>query len=122
ARERADDGAVFGSDGINIIRRLEASRAGHVLRHDGGTARNILAEMPRQKPPIGIVAAAHAVADEERNGFALVKILDAGGTGRLRRDSGGERGRNAATNQTAEASRELIPQNGLNAGRTHSSA
>jgi hypothetical protein len=109
ARERADDGAVFGSDGINVIGRLEAPGTGHVLRHDAGTARNILTEMPRQKPRICIVAAAHAIADEERNALALVKILDTGRAGRLRRNGGGEHGRNAATDQTAQTFREPTP-------------
>src|SRR5262249_38312143 len=56
---------------------------------------NMLAEMPRQQPSIRIVAAAHAVADEERHGLAPVEILDPGGASAFGREGGGERGRNS---------------------------
>ena len=42
-----------------------------------GLPGNVLADVPRQQPSIGIVAAAHAVADEQGDGLALVEVLDA---------------------------------------------
>jgi hypothetical protein len=95
ARECADDGAVFRSDQIEIVGCLEAAGAAHVLRHDSGIAGNMLAEVARHQPSIGIVPAAHAVADDERQGLAFVEILDSGGGSGLRRNSGEEHGGNA---------------------------
>src|SRR5262245_17808199 len=51
--------------------------------------------MSCQPPSIHIVVAAHAVADEERNGLAPVEILDPGGASALGREGSGERGRNS---------------------------
>ena len=51
----------------------DAAGARHVLRHDGRLARNVLAEMARQQPPIEVVAAADAVADDERDGLAACR-------------------------------------------------
>ena len=87
----------LGADRIEIVGRLEAAGAGHVLRHDGGMARNVLAEMARHQPSIGIVAAADAVADEERDSLALVEVLDAGGASGLRRSYGVEHDRESAS-------------------------
>ena len=63
----------------------------------------MFAEMSRQQPSIRVVAAAYAVADEERNGLALVEILNPGGASGLRRDGGGERGRNNADRKHRDA-------------------
>ena len=103
ARERADDRAVFRGDGIKIVGGLEAAGAAHVLRHHVGIAGKMFAEMSRQQPSIRVVAAAYAVADEERNGLALVEILNPGGASGLRRDGGGERGRNNADRKHRDA-------------------
>src|SRR5262249_13173309 len=97
ARERTDEPAVFSRGGIKIICPLEAAGPPPVLRHHPGgglkgVAWKMLAEMSRQQPAVRIVAAAHAVADEERNGLAAVEILDPGGASALRREGGGERG------------------------------
>src|SRR5262245_13597724 len=48
-------------------------------------------ETSRHESPIGIVAAAYAVADDERDGLALVEILGSGGECRLHRQSRNER-------------------------------
>ena len=39
----------------------------------------VLAEMPRDQPAVGVVAAADAVADDEGDGLAFVEILRLGG-------------------------------------------
>src|SRR5262245_47958624 len=49
------------------------------------------AEMSRHESPIGIVAAAYAVADDERDGLALVEILGSGSERPLGHERGKER-------------------------------
>ena len=79
AAESADGGAVLDRDPVDIVGRLDAAGARHVLRHHIGPARNMLAQIARQEPPIGVIAAADAVADDDRDAAALVEVLDAGG-------------------------------------------
>ena len=51
----------------------------------------MLADVARQQPRIGVVAAADAVADDELDVAAFVEILDAGGAGgRGEREQRGE--------------------------------
>jgi hypothetical protein len=56
----------------------------------------MLAEVARHQPSIGIVAAAHAVADQERYGLAFVEVLDPGRGSGLRRNYGEEHDRENA--------------------------
>ena len=56
----------------------------------------MLAEVARHQPSIGIVTAAHAVADQQRNGLTFVEVLDPGGGSGLRRNSGEEQARESA--------------------------
>jgi hypothetical protein len=52
-----------------------------------GIARDVLAEMARDHPPIGVIAAAGAVADDQREAFAAVEVGDRIGVrGRSRSD------------------------------------
>ena len=50
-------------------------------RHDRGIAGNVLADIAAEQPRIGVIAAADAVADDQRDVAALVEIFDAGGAG-----------------------------------------
>ena len=71
----------FARDRIDEIGRAQAAGAGHLLGNDRGIARNVLAEIAAEQPRIGVVAAADAVADDQRDVAALVEIFDAGGAG-----------------------------------------
>ena len=93
APDGSDHAAVLGGDVVQIHRGLEAARARHVLRNDGRIARDVLSDETGKQARVDVVAAADAVADDERNGTAAVEILDPGGAraaGQRQRD--GERG------------------------------
>src|SRR5262249_18709572 len=61
---------------VEIIGRLEAARARHVLRDDRRLPGNMLAEMARDQTPVEIVAAACGVADDDGDGPARKELLD----------------------------------------------
>ena len=54
----------------------QASGARHVLHDHGWLAGNVPAEMARKQPPIDVVAAAGAVADDQLDLLALVEFGD----------------------------------------------
>ena len=74
--DRADRGAVLGRDRIDVAGGAVGSRAAHVLHDDGRIAGHGVAEMPRQQPRIGVVAAAGRRADDHRDLLALEELLD----------------------------------------------
>jgi hypothetical protein len=74
---RGDDrerGAVLRRDVVEIVRRNDAAAARHVARNDGGIAGNVSAEMARNQARIGVVGAARADRDDDRDGLAAVKV------------------------------------------------
>ena len=48
AAEGAEGGAVLRRDRIDVLRGAQAAGAGHVLRHDRGAARDVLADVARE--------------------------------------------------------------------------
>jgi len=58
----------------NVIRRNHAAGAGHVLDDHDRVAGNMFAHMPADGARIGVVAAAGGEADDQPNGFSLVKV------------------------------------------------
>src|SRR5260370_1320354 len=49
----------------------QTARAGKILRHDGGPARNVFSHVPCQQSAIEVITATHAVADDQGNGLTL---------------------------------------------------
>ena len=74
--EHADVGAVARRLREQVVRHLDAAGAGHVLRHHGGIAGDVLAEVARDQPRLQVVFAADADADQHVDGLAAVEIGD----------------------------------------------
>jgi hypothetical protein len=72
--DRADHGAVLGRDIVDMGRQHVAGGARHVADDDGGVARKVLAQVPRNQARIEIVAAAGRRTDHDGDGFALVEL------------------------------------------------
>jgi hypothetical protein len=77
AGEGAERGAVLRRRGVDEIRRAQAAGAGHVLRHDGRIAGDVLAHVAGEMAGVEVVAAADGKADRQIDGLALVELLDA---------------------------------------------
>ena len=75
-KDRAGHGAVLRRDGIDIPGRAVRSGAAHVLHHDRRIAGDVIAEMAREQPCVGVVAAARRRADHDLELLALVELLD----------------------------------------------
>jgi putative ATP-binding cassette transporter len=75
--EGAERGAVLGRCGVDEVRRAQAAGAGHVLRHDGWVAGDVLAHVAGKMAGVEVVAAADGKADGQIDGLALVELLDA---------------------------------------------
>ena len=81
----ADDGAVLGSDVVQVIGREIAAGAHHVLDHDVGIAGDVPPEMLNQELRIGAVRAAGFAGADQRDGLVLVEVGDRiGARGRAR--------------------------------------
>ena len=61
-----------------ILRGIDAAGSRHVLDHEGGIAREVLAHVPCQQASIGIITAARRVADNHGDLLALVEIVGTG--------------------------------------------
>src|SRR5262249_19570109 len=66
--------AVPGCDVIEPIGEHEAAGARHVLRHDGGIARNKACHMAGEGTRIDVISATGAVGDVKIDRLALVKV------------------------------------------------
>ena len=77
ARHHADDRAVVRRGGVEMEDRGDAAGAGTVLDDDGGLARNVIAQMARQKARGDVVKPARRIADDELYVLALVERCDA---------------------------------------------
>ena len=75
AADRADDGAVFGGDPINVLLDLKSAGAQHVLHDDDGLAGNMFAEVPGQDARVNVVGRAGAAKDQQGQLAALVELL-----------------------------------------------
>jgi hypothetical protein len=70
-------GPVLRRTGIDEIGRADAASALHVLHHHSRLARDVLAQIAAERAGIEVVAAAHAEADDDLDGLALVEIGNA---------------------------------------------
>jgi hypothetical protein len=86
--DHPDGGAVARRDGGEIVGHLQPAGAGHVLRHHGRIARDMLADMPRHEPGPQVVLAAHADADQNVDRLAAIEIGNRSGA--RRRSEAGE--------------------------------
>ena len=73
-RDHADRGAVLGRDGLQKIGHHDAAAADHVLRHDGGIARQMRSEIAGHQSRITVVGAADIHANHEIDVLATVEI------------------------------------------------
>src|SRR5262245_15121412 len=73
-----DHAAIARRDIVEVVEHDDAAGARHVLRHQHGLARNVLAEVARQEPQVEIVAGADAVANQHAHPLVLVETLDRG--------------------------------------------
>ena len=64
----------FGRAIVEIVGGGKPAGAGHVLRDDGGMARDVPADMTRHEPAVGVVAAAGGGADQQRDLLAGVEV------------------------------------------------
>src|ERR1043166_7557183 len=98
--EHLHRGAVSRRDVVEIAGRHRAGRARHVLHHERRIARDKAAEVARDEPRIGVVAAADRGADQHRDALAFVELfhgLRRGGQGHEPRTSPGKRKTQSAT-------------------------
>ena len=112
--DRSRGGAVLGRDRIDVARGAVRSGAAHVLHHDRRIAGHRGAEMPRQQPRIGVVAAAGRRADDHRDLLALVELFD-GVLRRRQRRGAQQAGQRAGDKPDAKPDRHrnspaLLPQ------------
>jgi len=70
----ANHAAVARRSTVEIIGQPQAAGAFHVLRHDGGIARDVAAEMARDQPGVKVITTADAVADLQIERFSPVEI------------------------------------------------
>src|SRR5688500_7596607 len=73
-----DDRSVARSAVEDVIRRDQHGRSGHILDESGGFAGNVLSEVTRDKPGVGIIASTGRTTDNELDCFALVELIDRG--------------------------------------------
>ena len=84
--------AVLRRDVVEIVRRLGAAAARHVLDDDVGLAGDVLSHVLGHQPGVEAVRPAGAIADEEGQVLALVEIGDRTRLGRRRCDHAAEDG------------------------------
>ena len=58
-----------------MVGRDQASRAGHVLDDEHGATRDVLAHVPRDRPRIGVKAAAGRRTHDDADGPARVEVV-----------------------------------------------
>src|SRR5688572_19213710 len=56
---------------VDVVRRNQAARPSHAFNANRWAARDIFADMARDRPRVGIEPAAGRKADDDANGFAL---------------------------------------------------
>ena len=59
---------------VNVVGGDHAAGAGHIFDDHDRVAGNMFAHMPADRARIGVVAAAGGEADDQPNGFSLVKV------------------------------------------------
>src|SRR5262249_10236448 len=111
-RESGDRRAVLGGDVVEVVDRLEAAGARHVLRDELGVAGDMAAHMARERARIEVVAAAGAEADEERNRLAGIEV----GFGRRRRYRQSKAGRKPSCEPSRERDQDGAARDDLHAG------
>ena len=73
--DHADDGAVLGGLVVEIVGGPDGDGARHVEGDHGRVPGQVVAQMRRDQATIGVVAAAHRIADDEIDGLALVEVV-----------------------------------------------
>jgi len=66
----ADGRAVLRRRVIEIVRSVEAARAGHVLRNERRLARNESAKMPCRQPGVDVETSSNVKSDDDVDGLA----------------------------------------------------
>src|SRR6185295_4918760 len=84
-----------------VVRHVDAARAGHVLRYDDRIAWNVLADVSCHEPRLQVVFAADTRADQYVDGLAAIEVRDRLG---LRRQ-GGRKQHKAAEDKAGVRSR-----------------
>src|SRR5262249_29490285 len=84
--------AVLGGDIVQVVGGTESAGGRHVLWHDRRIARNVVAEVSRDRARINVVAAADRSRDDEADLLALVEIGDCIGAGKGREQGRQHRG------------------------------
>ena len=100
AADRPDDAAVLGGDPVEIINRLEAAGAEHVLHDERRIAGNVTAEVAHQQARVEVVGRAGPRKHDHRDLAALVELLR-----RLRPSKAG----GATSESTRESQRRREP-------------
>src|SRR5262249_14078592 len=77
APDRTECRAIPGRDVIEPVGEDEAAGARHILRHDGGIARDEARHMAGQRASVDVISATGAVADVKIDRLALVKVRPA---------------------------------------------
>ena len=88
--QRCDHRPVLGSHFVEPVRRSAAAGARHILRNNGGLAGDMVGDEAGEQAGIQVIATTRAVADDEADLFAAVKIGYGIGGGRQRH--GGHQG------------------------------
>lgn len=71
----ADGQAIRRRSIVDVIRRDQAARPGHVFNTNGRIAGNMFHNMARDRPRVGIEPAAGREADDDTDGFACKKPI-----------------------------------------------
>jgi hypothetical protein len=72
--DHADGGAVPGRDRLQKIGHDDAAAADHVLRHDGGVARQVRSEIAGHQSRVAVIGAADVHADHQIDGLATIEV------------------------------------------------
>ena len=118
--DRGNCRAVLRGDVVEPIGSLAAARAGHVLRHDGGVAGDVLAEVACQQTGVDVVTTSDLPADHQLDALAGKETAGVTGdclgtdlcadlgVGLSKRRRGTTKLPNSATNPRMAAPRPLI--------------
>ena len=74
-KDHADGQAILRRARIEVVGEVDAAGARHVLDHDRRLARDVLGNMPRQRPRVDVVAAAGIAADDHGDGLLGVEVV-----------------------------------------------
>ena len=102
----------FGADVVKIIRRRQAAGARTVHRQDRRIARNVLADVARDRAAVGVVGIRDRKADDDRQRMGFVEFLGAFRAGGAARHLPDERSREREADEAAGTARTRPPRRG----------